>query len=704
MNNVKDQLARLLAQEDLIVEHRQVETAQFNVETRVLTLPMWKKASNDVLDLLIAHEVGHALYTPNDWSFENEVPVQFVNVTEDIRIEKMMKRRYPGLAKTFFRGYKDLSDQDFFALGDSDLTTYNIADRLNIHFKIGNFITVPFTQEEEEFISIANSLETFADAVEFAKVLFKYCKDAVKQKEPDLDIDLPQSPQSGSSQNPSQDFGNEGDSDSEDEQENQGVSPDLSGSRSPESKDSEDQMDDLGAGRHDTDVKTDANFNDFVKDLIDENQSEYDYIEMPNFDWDQVIVPNNRVHEHIESSWIANGFDDNHTEFYRVDSEYRQFKKSCLQEVNYLVKEFECKKSAASYARSSTSRTGVLDCTKLHTYKYNEDLFKKVTNLHQGKNHGLIFNLDWSGSMQETIFSTFKQLISLVTFCRKVGIAYTVYAFSDGWIPETARDYSHNEANKLWIHPDFSMLTLLSSKSNNSQHERQCRSLFRIAASHGRVNFPTYYPIARKMHLSGTPLNEAVLSMFHVVPKFKQENKCEKVHIINLTDGEGHPICRSKMVRSYRDESDVIIRNHIHPNCLLRDRKTGKTYKFGYNQWAQTGTFVENFRDRFPECEIISIRLLASREWNRYKTCDVPFKHDIVVKADEEWKKTRSYINPHTAYTLSYVLRSESLDNDVEFEVSEDASKAQIKNAFKKSLTGKKANKKILSSFIEQIA
>ncbi len=58
---IKGQLAKLLATEDLVVEHRQVETAMFNVHTRVLTLPMWKKASNIVVDMLIGHEVGHAL-------------------------------------------------------------------------------------------------------------------------------------------------------------------------------------------------------------------------------------------------------------------------------------------------------------------------------------------------------------------------------------------------------------------------------------------------------------------------------------------------------------------------------------------------------------------------------------------------------------------------------------------------------------------
>jgi hypothetical protein len=43
-HEIKSQLAKLLATEDLVVEHKKVETACFNVHTRVLTLPMWEKS------------------------------------------------------------------------------------------------------------------------------------------------------------------------------------------------------------------------------------------------------------------------------------------------------------------------------------------------------------------------------------------------------------------------------------------------------------------------------------------------------------------------------------------------------------------------------------------------------------------------------------------------------------------------------------
>ena len=177
-HEIKSQLAKLLATEDLVVEHKQVETACFNVHTRVLTLPMWEKASDVVYDMLVGHEVGHALYTPDiDWLKEHKIPPQFVNVVEDARIEKLMKRRYAGLSKTFYRAYGELADQDFFSIGLEDVSTYNLADRANLYFKIGNYTQIPIELgEEKEIIDMIAETETFADVLEVSKILYNYCK------------------------------------------------------------------------------------------------------------------------------------------------------------------------------------------------------------------------------------------------------------------------------------------------------------------------------------------------------------------------------------------------------------------------------------------------------------------------------------------------------------------------------------------------
>ena len=166
---IKSQLAKLLATEDLVVEHKQVETAQFNVDTRVLILPIWEKASNVVYDMLVGHEVGHALFTPNENPPE-DIPHGIINVVEDARIEKLIKRRYMGLAKTFYRAYNELNEEDFFEIDGQDLDSFNLADRANLHFKIGSFLNISFTVREKEII---NLIDSSPNLTEMEMVLFQ---------------------------------------------------------------------------------------------------------------------------------------------------------------------------------------------------------------------------------------------------------------------------------------------------------------------------------------------------------------------------------------------------------------------------------------------------------------------------------------------------------------------------------------------------
>ena len=189
---VKGMLAKLLAAENLIIEHQKVETPSFDVTNRVLTLPLWDKASNDVYDLLVSHEVGHALYTPDeDWG---EVPFQFVNVVEDVRIEKLIKRKFAGLSKTFYNGYGELHKKDFFEIESVDVKKLNLADRINLDAKIGNFIKIPFKNKVEgDIYGVIKECETFDDVRFASKLLYKYCVDQLEKKvenkiiEPDTD-------------------------------------------------------------------------------------------------------------------------------------------------------------------------------------------------------------------------------------------------------------------------------------------------------------------------------------------------------------------------------------------------------------------------------------------------------------------------------------------------------------------------------------
>ena len=158
------------------------------------------------------------------------------------------------------------------------------------------------------------------------------------------------------------------------------------------------------------------------------------YVELPQVNLETIIAKNSEVHKEIDDCFNQQQSSYNLAmrekgsiaiNLYKdVDLEFQKFKNSAQKEVNYLVKEFECRKAADAYSRASTARTGVLDTARLHSYKFSEDLFKKVTVLPDGKNHGLIFILDWSGSMQNVLLDTCKQLFNLIWFCKKVSIPF----------------------------------------------------------------------------------------------------------------------------------------------------------------------------------------------------------------------------------------------------------------------------------------
>ena len=176
---VKGTLTKLLATENLTVEHRRVSTAYFDVEKRVLCQPIWKTATSTLYDLLVGHEVGHALYTPNE-SYTG-ASKSFVNVLEDARIERMMKVTYPGLRRSFFVGYRELWERDFFGVKTSNLPTLALIDRINLYFK-GN-PNIPFADEELVWVNRAEKTKSFQDVVELAKELYAYCEQKQEEKE-----------------------------------------------------------------------------------------------------------------------------------------------------------------------------------------------------------------------------------------------------------------------------------------------------------------------------------------------------------------------------------------------------------------------------------------------------------------------------------------------------------------------------------------
>lgn len=717
---IKGMLAKCLASENLIVEHKRVETACFNVHTRVLTLPMWEHASDSIYTMLVLHEISHALWSPDfDWAKTYDISPQIVNVCEDVRVEKLCKRKYPGSPKSFYSGYKELVEEDFFQIKEDDLETYNFADRVNLYFKIGSFVDVPIKPgEESDIIDIIASTETFEDVLKASEILYNYCKKDKNLK--NLDIDATNVNVDGVG-------GNNITTDSKNkifiESDQPNVSGESSTGTSKESND--DKSSDLdekienvttgggnnlgGEEKSDIEVSTMDKLSESISKITNQIDPENFYVEIPKIEIDNIIIPNQKIHNDCKECWNRHNNVAGDI-FSKVDSDYQQFKRSSQREVSYMVKEFECKKAASSYSRSSTSQTGILDCSKIHSYKFNDDIFKKITTVADGKSHGLVFILDWSSSMAEVILDTIKQLYNIIWFCRKVSIPFEVYAFTTDYPYVTFGENANKIYRKLSyekksgvlrIAEHFSLMNLFTSKVSSRRLEEDMLSIYRICYSF--VNHYVGYSAPTGMSLSGTPLNETLMTLNYILPNFQKENNVEKVHCIILTDGESSPTQYHREFQRHFESDPYVGVSYVTENTILRDRVTGNTYNLD-SQYTCTDVFLKNLRDRFLNVNFIGIRVLRNSEasilFYRYSRNDPK----LFLELANSWKKTKSFNIKNSGYNAYFGMASSTLSQDCEFDVEEDSSKVQIKRAFIKSLKSKKLNKKILGEFISLIS
>ena len=703
---IKGSLARLLATENLLVEHKQVKTASFDVEKRVLTLPVWDKASNTVYNLLVGHEVGHALYTPNDKLDDLPCPKSFVNVTEDARIEKLMKRKYAGLAKDFYQGYKELNDEDFFSIKDENLTKMPLIDRVNLHFKIGAYSMMPFDASEVPLRDAVGAAETFEEAIDAANAIFEFMKAEREKKKQDA----PTSQQDGQ-QGESEDKEWFTDDDPMDRPAKKSDDADLD-TPSYETEDVDDwdePVDQEGYEEPSIDtVKSQESFDSASQSLIDKYADVITYVDFPKINFNKIIVDADTVWADAVNDWSTKYTEESHPNaFEETDRDFQEFCNKTTKEVNYLIKEFECRKSATAHARSTTARTGVLDLSKLHTYKFNDDIFQKVTRTPEGKNHGMIFLLDWSGSMCDDIFDTVKQVINLAQFCKKVGIPFDVYSFVvdggmsilNGDAPGEWGDVSSNKPGEFYFDPRFKLVNLLTSRVNQKTFTEHCKYLYRTARYYGRRHVYAFTPQPpRFMGLGGTPLNEALVVMESYLGKWQRQNNVEKCHLMVLTDGEAQQsaICRESKLEEY-----TVLPSYYIDTMVIR--RKGRYQKACHNGMSElTKRLVNVLREAYPESSILSFRLTGGvRGLNNFLYTLGVMDHE---KYDKAYRKDKSIIVTDSPYTELYVIHSNSLNNETEMQVAEDATKAQIKSAFVKSLKSKGLNRKMLSAFVGQIA
>ena len=794
-NNAKSFLAKLLATENISVEHKKVKTAYFDVKSRLLVLPIWKDMNEDITDLLIAHEVGHALFTPQagweDAIKERNIPKSFLNVIEDARIEKLIKRRYPGLSQSFIKGYRDLINNDFFGTRDKDLNDMLLIDRLNIHFK-SSHVESPLTftdSYENDVVSRMEKLETFEDVIELADELSKYCKEEQEEKEEDMQTSGFDDHDFDDIDDSDWDYDSDN-SDSSDKEDEEKEEEEKSGSKPADSDSSDDEDEDDGQQKSDepsagiqserelkgapskpvappeeVSAETDQSWEDKKENLLDPASKNNEYVNIHNYknvndyiiDYKTVLKDFDRILKKPYQAETKDAYAQRSIS--KMISKYRLFNKAQSKKVSYMVKEYEMKKAASAYSRTKQDKSGIIYPLKLHSYKYNDDIFKRLTVTPDGKNHGLMMFIDWSGSMGDKIGPTIHQLMNLTMFCRKVSIPFEVYAFSNNTSYNNKRDdfgdwersfpTPNYQDGDMTVDQNLSLLNLISSKMTAKEYDEGMTNLYYLSIKYSYNRYAyrgrnydhdaavaeqwkdDLHPMPKGYNLSSTPLNEAVMAAMKMVPAFQKKYNIDKMNTVFLTDGAsdgGERIVSMDPNDKDVDESDSWnarrygkglsfkkYTSDYNTNTLITDRLTKKTIKAGDSRRGKTDALLKILKLR-TGCKVLgfyvdSKKTLSNGTLNRYFPEANYYNEDVKLydrkKVKAEFRKNKCLVvSDNTGYDELYLLAGGDMEvTDTEMATpSENAKKGEIKRLFTSTLKSNKSSRVVLNKFITQVA
>lgn len=695
----KSLLAKLMATENLTIEHRNVRTASFDVKNRVLVIPtLDKNLSAALYDLFTGHEVGHALYTPMDGMIEakiQKVNKDIANVVEDCRIERKIKNKYPGLRLPFLKAYRELIEKDFFATKGKNLNLMNFLDRLNLYTKGGVSLGIKFDDVERGLLNDVEATETYDDVIEVSKRIAKYMQEQLEeQKAKDKEKSLEEN----------EDEDDDFDYQSELEEIDVGDKSQSKPNSSIEDGDGEDSDSDEDTDFGDSDIgdenlkdsQSDPEIRSFTDEAFRENESrlfefgeDYTYANIPKMEIDKVIYD-------YKPLWKRYKEED---DYLSVKPEiYLQIRRESNKVVSYLVKEFEMRKNADQLKRASTAKTGDLDMKKLFSYGFSEDIFKKVTVVPGGKSHGLVLFLDWSGSMTEHISNTMKQLLNLTLFCKKVNIPFEVYTFVED-IDSQFNYYVKPKKGDLAA-KKFGLCNILSSRMSAAEFTYAGSALVSMCGCGptGRKTRTPYW-----MTMSGTPLNEAVIAAMEIIPHFQKKYKLQIVNTVFLTDGEGAPL-----YEVYTDDEGHIEHHsrYNRKNLVIRDPVTKEQEILRPNSisFNQTSALIRLLKKR-TNSNIIGFYVLNVRELNGSAGNMFFPDYNERYKVKEQFRKDKFFVVQNTGFDEYYLLRSNGLDTDEDatFEVKENATKRGIVSAFSKYAGNRINNRVILNRFINLI-
>jgi len=800
----KSQLAKLMATENLTVQHQKINTAKFDPINRVLYLPIWQDMSGDLYDLLCGHEVGHALYTPaqgwHDVATDKSKPKNFksfLNVVEDARIEKKVKRRFPGLRMSFQKAYKELMERDFFGIKGRDINNLAFVNRLNLYTKSQYTMThIRFSDAEMELVKKVENLETWDDVMSVTEEIYAYSKDEQFDMLEDFDYKFQSfeidedgeememesyEDDSASEEQPDeaeeQASGGDGESEDDDDGDSTEESKDEeeSSGQGDEQEDPENQADDTLEEEQDDkpstiqrdkeskesqkkdfnpECETDDNFRQNEDALLDAKSREYVYIDVPTINEAEAFTGWKRVQEQISEYYHGR---TTQTDWNKLEASVfvdlvQEFKRKNERYVSLLAKEFEMRKAAKAYTKSKISDSGDIDIGKLAGYKFDDNIFRKLTHTPKGKSHGLVLLLDCSGSMQDNMPGSIEQILVLAMFCRKVNIPFTMYGFTD--IMETyfmdrkmdqmSRLSYNSEKNSVFAHnvgelagSNVQMREYMNSKMTNAEFNMALRNMVLLKESYsggryGRSRLGAGFPDSE--NLGNTPLIQAVFSLGHKMEEFRKVNNIDITSLVIVHDGDADS-CSTYVKEQeehdyYGTKRKVNTHKSFEPryqNVFLRDAKRKFQCKLEEPKMYTSDSMMQAALTWFAETtnsKIFGFFILPTRHgslknsinsryvspegktMNEIRNSDPYMASTLRDSLTRTMKDEKYIVSFNKGYHEFYMIAGgqELITEEEEFEFEGKMTARTLKTAFAKFNKQKQINRVLVSRFIQGIA
>ena len=701
-------LPKLLAKENVTIQHGNFNTAWFDIKNRVLGLPLWEDMHKDVYDLFVGHEVGHALETPFEgWHDSPEklkgCPRSYINVVEDARIERKIQARYPGLVGSFNRGYNQLLDREFFGdLTNIDWDQVKLIDKINLKTKLGTKLDVPFSDEERTFLVRSLNTSTFDEVLDLVRDILAWTRenqDELMQKP---------EPQTSEDQNDEDQNSEENDTPGHDDAEDSSEDTEEASGDGGESEDtdSEEETEEVAVNavepehtQEELDISiTDTIFREKEKTLTMGNEKVQPvFIGDVNKDAiDKVVINYAKLKEARELHATKYASDSSYGSYYHEDEkpDFKTYLKSVKKNVQVAVKEFEMRKAAYQYTRATTAKTGTINVNKLWSYKTNEDIFLTATNLANAKNHGMMLLIDMSGSMSGSMNQVMDQVMHLVMFCKATNIPFDVYGFTS-----TNRDvdYDWQKNNPGVVDLDnLSMPNICSSSFNKKDFIDSMEHMHKRATMRS-----SWGELCSYEEWGSTPLNQALMVSHHLVKKFKARHGIEKMNFITFTDGDANNI-------STYTRSDAEIWPDRHNAVIQVD---GTMIKTKTGSRVVTKSLLDNLSKKYNTNNIGFFMADDNQHWRQrlWILANSLNKHseDYKRDANKEYRQNKCVtVDNVLGYNEYYLVKGgKNLETqEDEFSVKEDASNANIRTAFKKFAKSKKQNKVLMTKFGKAVA